>query len=74
MMGSVGPLFSGALIVLIGAVFVVAAVLRWPWFMRLRKVRRTYHYLGQTGATVFYAAIGLFAIIVGVVSLFRNWI
>lgn len=66
---SAGSLFWGGLFILIGILFLGAAVFRWTWFAGLVKVRLTYRALGESGATVFYAAVGVGGLVMGILTL-----
>ena len=59
----------GSVLVLIGLLFLGAAVLGWKWFRNLVKVRLTYQTLGETGAAVFYAVLGVAATAMGILTL-----
>jgi len=69
MRGSVVSLFWGVVFVLVGMQLILASLFRWKWFLSLRKVKLTYDTLGERGATVFYIAVGLTPVVVGILTL-----
>ena len=56
----------GLIFVVAGAFSFAGALFNWDWFMGARKVRFVVSILTRTGARVFYAILGLFLLVLGV--------
>lgn len=62
-MNPFGLLFAGA-----GVFTLVAAMRDWDWFMNARKARFMVALLTRTGARIFYGALGLALLVLGVLG------
>lgn len=65
---SVETVFFSAILFLVGVFALLGSFFQWAFFFRDRKARTLVNAFGMRGARLFYAAIGVIAILLSIAS------